>query len=116
MNVIIVYCGNILWCPVNVEILGDIRFTDTQMSTIGKELQPYQRGNEIRRVFTNNENVVHGIQVSVKRKTLHHKSVIFQFMVDHGCSYKIELDADGNFLDYPPGFFEQTRLDLLELF
>lgn len=116
MNVIIVYCGNFLWCPVNIEILGDIRFTDTQMSKIGKELRPYQRSNEPRRVFTNNENIVNGIKVAIKHKKLNHKSVIFNFMTDQGATIKVELDADGHFTDSPIGFFEQTRIDLLELF
>lgn len=115
MNLIHIYCGDFKWCPINIEILGDLKFTDSQMSTIGKELKPYQWGNEIRRVFTNNENIIHGIQIAVKRRDLSNEQVTFKFMVDDQ-EHNVMLDADGNFMTQPQGFFEQTRTDLLELF
>lgn len=115
MNIIYVYCGDFQWCPINIEILGDLKFTDTQMSEIGKNLKPYQWGNEIRRVFTNNENIVHGIQLAVKLGRLDPEQVTFMFM-QGDVQTPVSLDRDGNFLTQPKGFFEQTQKDLLLLF
>ncbi len=115
MNLLLVYCGDFTWCPHNVEILGDLKMTDVQLSDLGKNLRPYQRGNEIRRVFTNSENIIAGIRVAVKRGHLSHEQISFQYMVDKE-AYPIELDADGNFATFAPGFFAQKSQDLLELF
>jgi hypothetical protein len=115
MNLLIVYCGDFTWCPHNVEILGDLKMTDVQMSDIGKNLRPYQRGEENRLVFTNSENIITGLQVAVKRGHLRHEQVSFRFMVGE-IVYPVAVDSDGNFSMYPVGFFSQKCHDLLELF
>jgi hypothetical protein len=97
MNIIHLYCGEPTWAPHNVEILGDLKYTDIETFKVGYDLRVYQWGNEVRRVFTNSKLILDGVRQAIKESRLHNSQVILKYMVGDK-THDIKFSPTGNYV------------------
>ncbi|MBD8614883.1 hypothetical protein [Pseudomonas sp. CFBP 13719] len=108
------HCGDHAGAPEGAEILGHLTLTGAEMSAIGKALQA-PTGNEAISVFSNSNDVFNGARLAIRNGSLDPKNFTFVYHYA-GLSREISVGNDGDLLDMAPGFFDQSEIDLLELF
>jgi hypothetical protein len=108
------HCGDFDDAQSNIEILGSLRLTGAQMSQIGKDLRAPE-GESERHVFSNNQDVFHGLQLAVISQDIATDNLVTVFRKGDTV-YRDSLNADGIVCGtFHPGFFDQPVIDMMDM-
>lgn len=114
MGTLYFHCGDFSGTPQGTEALGSLLATGAQMSQIGKDLRAPE-GESERHVFSNNQDVFHGLQLAVICQDIATDSLVTVFRKGDKV-YQDSLDADGIVRGtLHEGFFDQAVIDLMDM-
>lgn len=95
---------------INCQVLGDLTFTQKQMSDIGKNLRNHE---EDCHYFTNDENIFNGLRISYIKKNITDLLFVHHY---NGKIEQPEISDKGKVSHWPEGFFDQVIDDLANIF
>lgn len=103
---------------VELEVAGSIYLSPRDMSEVGYNLRPHDGEWELmgdRHVFTNNDHVLNGVRVALKKGELRAEQVKVFFHKYNAPVVEIVFNQQGRSRNWPEGFMDQIENDLSQL-
>lgn len=123
---IILHCGHYLTCvrhttkqtPTQAPfVVGSLVGTQSYLSSLGRNLvKDCSVPNGSRNVFTNCDQILNGLRISVMNNVCSADDVKIHFWLENAdAPIVVEILPSGKINDWPRGFFDQTGDDLMEI-